>query len=532
MRRKALWIGIGVVIAAYLGWTTLHLGNSPDSATSGTPSANTPTVVSGMAATPPSPTAKTPAATPSPTPAVAPTLLLNAGRVTRGSVVVASGFGFDPGEKLKLTRKDPFGKSATVASAKADKHGNFSGLLIRVADSWPNGLETVTVEGAGSHRQASAHFDLEGSPPGAKPTTYSGKPMSDVSFSGGGFQPGEEVDVYFDSLASPVLAQFRANQTGVVHVSGVAVPISAPGQHAFLLMGKRSGAPVRIPFSVLAFTPWLALSSYTPQPEQTIGVTGHDFAPGERVAIFLGAVGGQPVAQATANAKGIFQAKSAFTVPYDQRGKVNVIAIGVQSQATASALLTVQPYTPTFTLTRYAGPPGTAFGVKGSGFAKNEQVTIEVGVGQNPLSVQAHTDAKGNLTLAKPIEIPKNTSSGKLKVSAEGAHSQAPVSVTFAVTPLSPWFGPVPAAGPAGTRVSFNGGGFAPDETVRVAIKSDSGSASSTTLTTDDSGAFKRAGSLLIPTTLSGTVSLEATGAQSGAQASATYTIAGGATKR
>ena len=520
MRRLALWVGIGAAIVAYLAWTVTHVST--------TPSDTTPLVISAAspsATSTPRPGTPTPLlATATPTPAAAPTLLLNAGRVTRQSVVVAAGFGFAPGEKLRLIRQNPYGQPATVVTARADQHGEFSGLLIHVADTWPNGKETISIEGLTSHHRATAHFDLEGSPPGAAPTTYAGKPLSKVSFSGGGFSPREEVDVYFDTLASPVIARFTADKIGVVHASGVVVPISAAGQHAFLLLGKSSRAPVRVPFSVLAFSPWIGLSSYTPQPEQSIGVVGHDFAPGERVAVFLDTDRGRPLSQATADPTGVFRLDSALIVPYDRRGKFPVVAVGTLSQITVTATLNVLPFTPTIELSRYAGPPGTAFTVKGRGFARNEDVQVQVGGQQQALAFTFHTDAEGKLANVGAIQIPKNMPSGKLPVTADGNHSQAPAAVTFAVTPLNPWFGPVPAAGPAGARVSFDGGGFAPDEPVQVAISSDAGTSPATTFTTDDGGGIHHAGSLLIPTALSGRVTLVATGVQSGARASTTYT--------
>jgi hypothetical protein len=524
MRRKALWIGVAAVVAGYLGWNALHPVSSPSE-------------VAPLVASPIPPTTTVPAATetpnvppvtPTPTSAAAPTLLLNAGRVTRGQVVVGSGFGFASKEKIRLTKVNPSGPPTAIATTKADEHGSFSGLLIRVADTWPNGPQKFEVEGLTSHRRASASFDLEGSPPGAKPTTYSGKPMSLVSFSGGGFSAHEEVDVYFDTLASPVLGHFTANQIGVVHVDKVAVPISSPGQHAFLLVGRNSRAPVRVPFSVLSFTPWISLSSYTPQPEQPVGVFGHDFARGERVAIFLDSAQGRPVSFATVDANGAFKVDPAVVIPYDRRGKVNIIAVGTASQATATATLTVRPYTPIFALSRYAGPPGTAISLTGQGFAKNETVHVRMGDAQHPITVVVHTDSNGKLAATNAIQVPKNMSSGKVPIIAEGAHSQAPASVTFAVIPLSPWFGPVPAAGPAGTRVSFDGGGFAPDEQLEISMKTTVGTTLAATLTTDGSGAMHHAGSLMIPTSMSGQVTLEATGIQSGARATTTFTVVPG----
>ena len=80
--------------------------------------------------------------------------------------------------------------------------------------------------------------------------------------------------------------------------------------------------------------------------------------------------------------------------------------------------------------------------------------------------------------------------------------------------------------------MTFDGGGFAPDETVQIAIRTAVGTGLAATLTTDDSGAIHHAGPLMIPRALSGTVTLEATGTQSGAHATSTFTIVGSSPAR
>lgn len=518
MRRVALWIGIGAVVVGYLTWTVTRSPQSSPSARPITSATTAPT-----AEISPFPTG--PSASPTPTSAASPTLLFGTGRVTRGQVVAASGFGFLPKEKLRVSRLDQHAPPSVVATGQTDEHGSFAGLAIRIADTWPNGRQTFVVEGVTSHRQATATFDLEGSPPGAEPTTYSGKPLTEVSFSGGGFSANEEVDVYFDTLASPILGRFHASAIGVVQVTAVTVPMAAPGQHAFLLVGRRSGAPVRVPFSVLPFTPWIGLTNYTPQPEQPVGVLGHDFARGETVAIFLDSPQGRPVAQAVVDRQGTFTVDPAVVVPYDRRGKVNLVAVGTMSQIAAVATMTVRPYAPIFELSRYAGPPGTAVTVTGRGFARNETVRVQFGDSQHPIVVVTRSDDSGRLNATAAIQIPRNLPAGKVPVTALGEHSQEPASVTFAVTPLSPWLSPVPAAGPVGTHLTFDGGGFAPDELIEVSIQTSAGSALATTFTTDDTGGLHRAGALMIPTAMAGQVSLQAVGTQSGARASATFTI-------
>jgi hypothetical protein len=288
-----------------------------------------------------------------------------------------------------------------------------------------------------------------------------------------------------------------------------------------------SGAPVRIPFSVLAFQPWLGLSNYTPQPEMSIGVVGHDFAPSEQVAIYFDRAIGVPLAQGQADSKGVARVDPAFQVPYATRGKMVVVAIGTISQIPISTTLTVRPYTPTFELSTYAGPPGSMVSANGKGFGRAEKLSLVLGegggtAGATPM-VTIVTKADGSFHLTQPFRIP-DTASGKQSITIVGEHSVVPVSTTFAVVALAPWITPDPAAGPAGQIIGIDGGGFEPGENVQVAT-SDVGASASTVVVADKNGAFKRAGSLLIPPTDTGRVSVKAVGTRSGVKATGTYSV-------
>jgi hypothetical protein len=47
------------------------------------------------------------------------------------------------------------------------------------------------------------------------------------------------------------------------------------------------------PYTELAFTPFLLLSTYSSLPERPVSVSGQDFTPQEAVHLFLGDVGGR-----------------------------------------------------------------------------------------------------------------------------------------------------------------------------------------------------------------------------------------------
>jgi hypothetical protein len=352
----------------------------------------------------------------------------------RRATVSASGFGLVPHEKVELLWTNPSGHLQTLATSTADEHGNFGGLNFTIPDTWADGPQKLLVKGVTSGRAGTATVVVEPAVPGAVPSKYFGKPMSQIQLHGAGYHPGEKIEIYFDSLASAPVGTALADRDGNFPATSVTVPAASAGDHAFLVLGKVSGTPVRVPFSVLAFQPWVGLSDYAPQPETAITVTGQDFAPGERVFVWLDAAQGPPLGVGVANAKGVAKVSGAVIVPYDRRGKVNVVAVGSLSQAPVEATMNVRPYTPLFSLSTYAGPPGSTISAKGTGFGHDEVVTIRLGNGgTGPPSATVRTDAHGDFDLQNGLVIPKTEHDGKLAISAEGEHSQQPAGTAFAV---------------------------------------------------------------------------------------------------
>jgi hypothetical protein len=205
-----------------------------------------------------------------------------------------------------------------------------------------------------------------------------------------------------------------------------------------------------------------------------------------------------------------------------------VVAIGTISQIPISTTLTVRPYTPTFELSTYAGPPGSMVSANGKGFGHAETLSLVLGEGGNTSSatptVTIVTKPDGSFHLTQPFRIP-DTASGKLSISIVGEHSVVPVSTTFAVVALAPWISPNPAAGAPGQIIAIDGGGFEPGENVQVATGDVNATSSTVVVVADKNGAFKRAGSLLIPSTDRGRVSIQAVGTRSGVKVTGTYSV-------
>jgi len=75
-----------------------------------------------------------------------------------------------------------------------------------------------------------------------------GPPTSLLKVAGSGFQPGESVDVYFDSAD---VGRVSANGSGGLPQTGVYIPTPAvPGQHWITAVGRTSAAAAQIPVTV------------------------------------------------------------------------------------------------------------------------------------------------------------------------------------------------------------------------------------------------------------------------------------------
>lgn len=462
-----------------------------------------------------------------------PLLLVSPANVVPLNVVMASGQGFQAGEEVNVS-VDLAGATpdAPVRTATVDKDGNFYGVPITVTVGTLMGTHTVTARGSNSRRQAEAAFQVAGGTPYAEPGAYSGKGGSVVSLDGGGFRPNEVVSLHFDSLAVDPLRQVIAGPEGAVAISAT-LPLADPGEHAFLLVGEQSSMPLRIPFSVVGFSPWLEPSSYSPLPQQRLGFAGHDFAPGEEVRIFRERLGEHPVAVTHAGNDGEFQLAEAYELPDDAVGKNRFLATGLHSRTVVLATVDVLPFSPNLELSVYAGRPGTAVTFKGSGYAHNETIAAYLGgpkSGREVVKFQAGND--GTFEGAGAFAIPTDITAGSITVSAVGERSRATREITFALLPLTPWAGLTQYAGPPGTTFTFEGHDFLPGETVTIHL-GDRQSPAFGTVQADANGAFHGGGTYTVPDAAEGKITFLTVGETSNTDATAAFTVtAGGGEER
>src|SRR5215472_11110458 len=68
-------------------------------------------------------------------------------------------------------------------------------------------------------------------PPTVQLDAYTGKPTHAFSFSGAGFAPGEEVDVYLGAQTNDPLASLSADRQGDIESRDTTIPFTTPGDY-------------------------------------------------------------------------------------------------------------------------------------------------------------------------------------------------------------------------------------------------------------------------------------------------------------
>ncbi len=252
-------------------------------------------------------------------------------------------------------------------------------------------------------------------------------------------------------------------------------------------------------------------------------ITGVGFQPGERVTLSVQDQRGHTEAQlgsATVDPTGRISDMSVAVPPGLAPGRHTVVAHGKTSQDTAQAGFTMQRIPPRMQLDTYSVKPMQTFGFAGSGFIPGEPVTIYLGGanGSRLTTVRADTmgDVQGRVKLAL-------TPAGNSSIYIVGQQSKTPISVGFNVQAVTPWVVLESYALKPSAPIRFNAQDFAPGETVLVYLNQQKGTPV-TQIATDSFGRLAN-GKIAMPSGLSGSNELILVGQETGAKASATFTV-------
>ncbi len=369
-----------------------------------------------------------------------PFILFTPGVVRQGAIVSVLVSLFDPKSFIDFSIKQKAGATGKViGSVQADKSGSFSNVPITVPVNEPYG--NFFIEAKQRHSQKSAvsmGFLQNGSVATVKLNTIVGKVGDTLKVSAKGFAPDEQVNVYWNSMATDPIATLTTDQGGGIGQAAIKVPFGAQGDNYFIFMGVKSQTPVTSQFFMLKLYPTVKLSTYSIRADNTLTYSGKGFGPNEMVMVFVNRAEGQPLAIVQTNAYGAFPTSPGFLIPFGLKGKQTLLFLGSQSRAANSVAFTVAPYSPDVQPSTYGGSPGTTISFYASGFARNEIVHVYTG---NPGKMVScfKADAKGDAGAAGSYMIPSNVQ-GKVAFTFTGTKSGgtaiASINVSPAATPV------------------------------------------------------------------------------------------------
>jgi hypothetical protein len=243
----------------------------------------------------------------------------------RGSTVLVNGNNFLPGEVVLIKFRGKL-----VQAATADKNGRFSRASFKIPTNTPYGISTVTIVGSRSGRQADSQVRVTAPPRVAAHVSASTKSLhrgGKLLLSGGGFTAKEIILIsYRGKLVKTVTADGKGNISKV----SFTIPSNSPyGTSSITLKGAKSERSATVKVNVTAKpTVGISVSPTRVARGKSITITGHGFAAGEIVLIYLH---GSLLQAPKTGSKGNF-GKTKLTVPTNMaRGATVVLAKGARS---------------------------------------------------------------------------------------------------------------------------------------------------------------------------------------------------------
>jgi len=321
---------------------------------------------------------------------------------------------------------------------------------------------------------------------------------------GAGFAPSEGIVI---SLIGPkgsqsiALGEVAAGAKGAFAGFDIRLPASVPpGTWTMRATGKLSGAVVERKIYVQASKPELDLESTTMRQGAKLKVSAVGFNPQDSLSLMIKGIGGKPLLQAGADRGGNLMATEA-QLPILPAGDYTLVLQSKDGKRQATRIVSVVARTPWVILDPYAMRPGQSVSFSGYDFIPGDEVKVILdGNSLKPLSKITVNDAGFFGQSAAWTPAAKDV--GKHTLTFVSQHAQ-PVSVQFEVLTRNPSFGMSTYAGRPGSKVSFNGKGFAPNETIHVLLGDAQKEVAS--FDADKDGAFSGAGEITIPLDAQGT---------------------------
>jgi hypothetical protein len=273
-------------------------------------------------------------------------------------------------------------------------------------------------------------------------------PGKTVGVSGGGYAPGEKVNVKLDSSSSATIASINATSEG--KFSGLQLPVPSPyhgGNHMLYGVGQTSGT---VGQGVLVVIPKATVSPGSVGAGEPATVSGVGFVPSESVSVSFS--GGNPVSK-TADATGSVTAS--LTAPEAPAGTGLVSAAAPSGTASTTYTVLGRLVTPA------QAQPQDAVTVKVTGFGAGERVDVTFNTSTSVV-MSFTTDPKGTgqATVTLDLLYGKHTIKVKGATTAITKSNTINLPATMSLTPTS---------GVVGTLTDVRSGpGWAPGGNVQL----------------------------------------------------------------
>jgi hypothetical protein len=396
-------------------------------------------------------TGQTPASVATPFTILAPKLV-SSGGVREGQAATVRLVGFQANEQVTLSWNANGGQ--TISTVTVDGTGALQTAI--ATPTAPKGAYTLQATGNTSQLHAQSNLNVG---PGILLSLNTGNPGGTTTVEGGGFTPGESVNVYFQHTSNGVTS-------APVDASGsFSVPLSIPttylknGTYFVYAASTTTSDAAKAQFFYTAPSIQLPCCNSTDYGD-SFTLNGQGFAALETVKITA-----QSTAQAfptdlgtaTAAADGTFTFTSTLPsgpfVPSAVPDGINMYlnAVGLTSKLKANDSIDVEPNlfsTPT------SGQIGQSIALIGGGFGSNETVTIQF---QDAPIATAKTNSNGIFKATFAIPTSAQYEQYPCNICATGNISGANVSAAFTFVPTITMS---PQSGPSGTAITVNGMGL------------------------------------------------------------------------
>lgn len=364
-------------------------------------------------------------------------LLLPSGAVPQWETLKFSLEGFQPEETVTLQVKD--GDSfKEIGQVLVDGEGKAADAEILLPSWLESGTREVQAVGDSGQTMVLGTMHVRAKELWANLSSYSFHQASKLGFVAGGFQPGDQVNVYLSQggdacgvASQRPLASVKTDEAGNTTWTEFEVPVVQPGEYVLLMKGDR-GEELKTKVEVMPLAPELELSPWSGLPGRQVDINARGFLPDEKVELFLGSAR-EPVITFTADRYGDIWGGGPISMPMESQGeKLAVTLRGQRSGAVVTRDFAVIAPHPWIDLSSYSGYAGTGVTVKGGGFAAGERVTLHLGSASGPVVGEVVADEQGRYQGLGPAQVPADAEQAVVFV-ALGESSGAQASATFKV---------------------------------------------------------------------------------------------------